>query len=201
SVHLRVKLAARRGVDVARGDRDGLHAAAAAGVRDVHRVLGEDHRVVVGERDAPAAARNRRLRDRVRRGFVGEPVHVARLGDVPVLAELAGEIAARGAERKNARAGIEMVERFLLHRVDAETGGAAVCGEHHAVLLPHAHEARPTLTFVQAAIARAQVALHAPVFQHVPPTAGVFAFTHDSYALWVMGNARIRPGARITHYP
>ena len=58
-VHLRVELAARLGVDVAGRHRDRLHAARMAGVGDVHRVLGEDHRVVVGERDALAAQAQR----------------------------------------------------------------------------------------------------------------------------------------------
>ncbi len=162
-VHLRVELAPRRLVHVARGDRDGLDAARVARVGDVHRVLGEDHRVVVGERDAAAAARRRRFRDRRRRGFVRQAVHVARLGDIPVLAELAREVAARGAEGQDARAGIELVERLFLHRIDAESGGAAIGGEHHGVAVSLAHEAGAALAFVQPAIARAEIALHPAV--------------------------------------
>src|SRR5207253_1080667 len=97
--------------------------------------------------------------------------HLARLGDVPVLAELAGEIAAGGAEREDAAAGIEMVERLLLYRVDAETRGAPIGGEHHAVVLAHAHEAQATLALMQAAVARAELALQAPVGQHAGPAA------------------------------
>src|SRR5690606_10115656 len=98
-----------------------------------------------------------------------QAVHLARLGDVPVLAELAGEVAAGGAEGKDARAGVEMVERLLLDRVDAEAGGAPVGGEHHPARLVLAHEAEPALPLVQLAVARTEVALHAPVGQRVPP--------------------------------
>ena len=65
------------------------------------------------------------------RRLIHQPVHVARLADVPVLAELAREIAARRAERKHARAGIEVIERLLLDRIDAEARRAAVRREHH----------------------------------------------------------------------
>src|SRR5262249_1554294 len=101
--------------------------------------------------------------------FVLQPVHLARLGDVPVLAELAGEVAARGAERKDARARIEVVERLLLHRIDAESGGAAVGRERHAAVFHLTHEAQAALAFVQPAIARAQVALDAAVREAMPP--------------------------------
>ena len=36
-----------------------------------------------------------------------------------------------------------------------------------------AHEARAALAFVQPAVARAQVALDAPVVEHVPPASGI----------------------------
>ena len=60
-VHLRVELAPRLGADVARGDGDRLDAELAARVGGVHRILGEDHRIVVGEGDAPRTRRPRRL--------------------------------------------------------------------------------------------------------------------------------------------
>jgi len=46
---------ARLLVDVARRDRHGLDAKLVAGNRGVHRIFGEDNRVVVGEGDALAA--------------------------------------------------------------------------------------------------------------------------------------------------
>src|SRR5262249_32082542 len=104
------------------------------------------------------------------------------LGDVPVLAELAREVAPRGAERQDARAGVEVVERFLLDRVDAKARGAAVGGEHHAVALAHAHEARSALPLVQAAVARAQVALQPAVVEQMPPAADVGTLDDGAHA-------------------
>src|SRR5213076_1487578 len=97
------------------------------------------------------------------RGLVGEPVHLARLGDVPVLTELAGEVAPRGAEREHAGAGVEVVQRLLLDRVDAEAARAAVRREDDLVPFALAHEAQAALPFVQRAVAGADVALDAPV--------------------------------------
>ena len=172
-IHLRVELAPRLRVHVARGHRHGLDSPFATGVGDVHRVLREDDRVVVGERDAAAAVIDCRLRDRFRRRLVGQPIHVLGLRDVPVLAELAREVAARGAEREDGAAGVEMVERLLLDRVDAETGRSAIRGEHHAPAFHGAHEARAALAFVQPAVARTEVALDAAVRERVPPAGGI----------------------------
>ena len=64
-----------------------------------------------------------------------------------------------------------MVERLLLDRVDAEARGAPVGREHHRVALARAHEAGAALALVQAAFARAEVALDAAVVHAVPPAA------------------------------
>ena len=68
-----------------------------------------------------------------------------------------------------------MVERLLLDRVDAEARRAAVGRQHHRVAFALAHEARAALALVQAAVARAQVALDATVVESVPPAAGEVA--------------------------
>src|SRR6185295_14646848 len=164
-----VELAPRLGVDVAGRYGHCLYAFFVTVVGDVHRVLGEDHRVVIGEGDRLAAELQRRGGDGRRRGLVLQAVHLLRLGDVPVLAELARQVAAGGAEGKDARAGIELVERLLLHRVDAEPRGAAVGGEVHLAAFHLAHETETALAFVQLAVARAQVALDATVRKRVPP--------------------------------
>ena len=56
-----------------------------------------------------------------------------------------------------------VVQRFLLDRIDAESRGAAVGGEHDPVVLPAAHEAQAALALVELAEARADVALNAAV--------------------------------------
>jgi hypothetical protein len=65
---------------------------------------------------------NRSRGDGVGCSLIAQPIHVTRLADVPVLAKLAGEITASGAERKNARAGIEMIQRLFLNGIDAKAG-------------------------------------------------------------------------------
>ena len=153
-----------------------------AGIGRVHGVFGEDHRVVVGEGHALAAMMFCGAGDGLRRGLVHQAVHVAGLADVPVLAELAGQVAAGRAEGEHAAAGVEMVERFFLDRVDAEAGGAAVGGQDHLAAYILAHEAQAALALVQLAVARAQVALDAAVVERVPVAAGIIGFggVHDS---------------------
>src|SRR5207237_2005353 len=87
------------------------------------------------EGPAAAAQLRRRAGDALRRGGVGQGVHLTGLTDVPVLAELAGEVAARGPEGEDRGAGEEVIQRLLLDGVDAEAAGAAVGGEDDAVSL------------------------------------------------------------------
>ena len=84
-----------------------------AGVRDVDRVLREDRRVVVRECDTAATEFVGHPGDVVGRRLVGERVDLARLRDVPVLAELAREVAAGGAERQHAEPGRKWLSGFF----------------------------------------------------------------------------------------
>jgi hypothetical protein len=144
-----------------------------AGIGHVHGVLSENDRIVIGERDTLATARSRCLSDGVRRRLVGEPIHIFRFTNVPVLTKLAREVASRGAERHHARTGIEVIERLFLDGIDAKSGRPAISGEHHLVIHALTHKTRSALSFVQPTIARAQIALHSAIVEQVPPTAGV----------------------------
>src|SRR5262249_49686591 len=136
-----------------------------------HGVLGEDDRDVVGEGDGARARGDRGGGDLVGSGPVGEPVLLARLRDVPVLAEPAAEVAAGGAKREHAGPGVEVVERLLLDGIEAEAGGAAVARQHHLAAAVLAHEAEAALPRRERAVAWAQVALDAPARNVVPPPA------------------------------
>src|SRR5665811_2124659 len=94
---------------------------------------------------------------------IRDRIPLAGLGDVPVLAEPAVQVAAGGAERQHGGARVEVREGLLLHRVDGEAGAAAVGGQHHPVTVAGTHEAEPALSGVQPAAPWAQVALQAPV--------------------------------------
>ena len=61
-----------------------------------------------------------------------------------------------------------MIERFFLDRVDAETARTPVGGEYEFVPLAGADETEPTLTVLQAAKTRTQIALQATVIHRMP---------------------------------
>jgi len=86
----------------------------------------------------------------------------------PVLAEAAGEVAAGGTERKHQRARQEMVERLLLHWVDADAAGASVRREEDPVPGAGADEAQPVLPLAQPADAGAHIAVHPPAVETMP---------------------------------
>src|SRR5947207_12752973 len=82
--------------------------------------------------------------------------------------ELTGQIAAGRPEGQDTRSGQEMVERFLLDRVDAKAARAAVAEQPDTPCLRATHEAQASLPIAQLAGSRADVALHTAVVQRVP---------------------------------
>ena len=179
-VHEPVHLRARLRADVAGRHRHGPQAARAAGAGHVHRVLQEDHRVVVGEGDAAAAQVERRLGDLLGACGVAQPIDLARLRDVPVLAEAASQVAPGGAEGEHRRAGQEVVERLLLDRIHAESARAAVGGEHDPLAFAGADEAHAALAVVQSAVPRADLAADAAVGQRAEVAPGEAHMTSRS---------------------
>ena len=147
---------------------DRLHPRFPAGNRHVVSIFMEDDRIVIGEGDGAAAELGGGPGNRLRLRLGLHRVHLAALRGVVVLAEIAGQIAARRAERQHRRAGQEMVQRLLLDRIDAEARGSAIGGQHDPVVLPCPHETQPARTFLQLAISRAQLALDPPVIQQAP---------------------------------
>ena len=154
----------QRARHVGRGDRDHVR------IARPRRGASPEHPALLPERVPPRLDQRWvvGLGERLRRGLRAERVDLAGLGDVPVLAEPAGQVTAGGAERQHRRTGQEVVERLLLHRVDAEPGRPAVAGQHDLVGHPAPDEAQPALPLVQLAGARAHIALHPTVIEAVP---------------------------------
>ena len=75
-----------------------------------------------------------------------------------------------------------MIQRLFLDRVYAKTRGTSIRCEQHFITHALAHEARAALALVQPAIARAQIALHAPVVEQMPPACGIGLRIHRGYA-------------------
>jgi hypothetical protein len=101
-----------------------------------------------------------------------EAVELSGFGDVPVLAEFARQVAPGGPERRHGSSGQIVVQWLVFYWIDTESRRAAVGREYDPVILPAAYEAQPALAFVKPAIARANVALDAPVFEPVPVAPG-----------------------------
>src|SRR5690349_10541355 len=91
------------------------------------------------------------------------------LGDIPILAELTAQVAAGRAEGEHARAGVEVVKRLLLDRVNAEVGGAPIAGQDDAAILSLADEAESALPLPQPTGGWTEVALDPLVLGLVPP--------------------------------
>jgi hypothetical protein len=154
--------------DVAGGHPHRPHALGATGERGIDGVLEEHNRVVVGERHAAAPEPHRGVRDGLRRGAVGQRVDVPGLRDVPVLTELAGQVASGGAEGEHRSPGQEVVQRLLLDGVDAVSAGATVGRRDDPVAFAGPDETQPALPFVQPTGPGTDVALHPAVVEQMP---------------------------------
>lgn len=82
--------------------------------------------VVVGECDAATLISLRSHGDRLRGCLIAEFGDLARFADIPILAELATEVAASGTKGQNAGAWIEVIQGFLLDRIDTKTRAFAI---------------------------------------------------------------------------
>ena len=124
----------------------------------VDGVFGPDDRIVVGEGDAFAAELFGSGGDGLRQCLAQRGFNVAAARHGPVLAELAAQVAAGRAEREDRRARIELVERFLFDRIDAEAGAASVGGRDDPPVPVLAHEAEPPFARLQRTVPRAKIA-------------------------------------------
>ena len=119
-VHMAKEFFARLIADIARRDGHGANASFPAGLRDIDGIFKENHRVVIGKRHRRTAIFLGRLGDHFRCGQRGQLIHLTRLGNLVILAELAGQVTARRAKRQDRGAGQKVVERFLFNRIDAK---------------------------------------------------------------------------------
>jgi hypothetical protein len=170
-IHRGEELRPRRLADIACRHSDSFHAGLPACGSNVDRVFEEDDRIVIGKGDRSRAAFDRRPRDRLRRSVALQPVVGAGFGDVPILAELAGEIAACGTEGEHGRSRQEVVKRLLFDGIEAEARRPPIGRKHDLVALARPDEAEPSLALMQPAFAGAEVALQTAVIEPVPVAA------------------------------
>jgi len=173
-----VERGARLSVHVAGGNRDGLDTLGVTSLRDIHCVFYEDNRVVVGEGDRLAPVLSSGIGDGVGGSGLGQAVGFTGFTDVPVLAKAAAQVAAGGSKGKNAGAWIKMIERLLLHGIDAKAAAAPISGQDKTVIDSLAHKTKAALPLMEFTYARADPAFEAPIRKHRPPIRLVVGNNH-----------------------
>lgn len=124
----------------------------------VDSVFCPNYRIVVGEGNTAAVGFVSGLSDGLGGGDVAEAFYFSRFRDIPVLAELATEIAACGTKGKNWSAWQEMIKRFFFDGVDTEACASAVGIENHLAIAIFANEAKAFITWIEVAMSGAQLA-------------------------------------------
>jgi hypothetical protein len=75
------------------------------------------------------------------------------------LTKLAGKVATDAAERKNFRAGVKMIERFFLDRVNRKARRFSVGKQSHITVSARSNTANPGFTFGKGTVSRTKIAL------------------------------------------
>ncbi len=125
-----------------------------------------------------------------------------RFGDVPVLAEKAAHVAARGTHGKHARARQEMVQRLFFDGIDLQRSGCRISEAVELAALIRADKAKAALPFPDVAVPGTQIAMHAPLGHGLPPAGLVqglsfleyFQVLHSVSVCYRLGR---RPGRRL----
>src|SRR5262249_26221534 len=106
--------------DITRAYGNGLDSPLATGLRYINRIFEKNHGIIVSKGDRPASASHCRVCDFLRRSHILNAIKIPGFGDIPVLAELAGQVTASGAEGQDWRARQKVIERLLLDGIDAK---------------------------------------------------------------------------------
>src|ERR1700730_8136474 len=94
---------------------------------------------------------------------------VAGLRNIPVLAEEAAHVAAGSAHAEYARTWQKMIQRLLLDGIDLECGRRAITQAVKLAAFIDADETESRLTRNDVAVARAKIAVCAPIGFRFPP--------------------------------
>ncbi len=148
-IHVLVEVGSSFGGDVPRSDGYGSDALLVARLRDINRVFCKDDGIVVSKGDRSAAKSPSLIGNVFRGRRVGELVPRACLADVPILAKTAAEIAAGGSKGEHTSSRQEVVQRFFLDRVDAESAAATIGRQHDSVFQAFANKTETALAFIQ----------------------------------------------------
>src|SRR5262245_3163911 len=190
-IHGFIKRRPRLRSNIASRDRDGFYARRPASLGAVNRIFRPNDWVIVRVGNAAAPELEGRLCDGFWRSVLAELFNLLRFADRPVLAEFAAQIAAGGAERQDAGAGIELIQWLLLNRVNAKAGAAAIGRKDHLAVTIFAYEAEAAIAGPQMAVARAKIADNAACFGIVvPPAAKTRAVRQETIVGWESHHTR-----------
>ncbi len=130
----------------------------------------KNHWIIVGKGNGTALELFGHGRQFFRGCSVCQCVYFSRFTYVPVLAKLAGQIAARGAKGKHRRSRQKMIEWFFLNGINTKTTGTTIAGKHYLAILAGPDKTQTLLPFMQFAGARTHITLDTPVIEGVPVT-------------------------------
>ncbi len=160
-IHVIINFRQGLGRDVSRGDHHCFQAVLVRDLCDVNGILGPNGWIVIREGDALTIVREGELHGLLRQERFRALLIILGFGDVPILAEFAAQITARGADGKNLRAGKEVRERFLLDGIDVNGVRVGIRQRVEYALFILTDKTKTGLTLADLAIARAEITAHA----------------------------------------
>jgi len=136
-----------------------------ARIGGIHQEFAEDDRLAVGEGNRGTAILSGEFGHALRRSVLGGNLLWARLGDLPVLAEFAIDVAPGRAQREGSRSRKIVEERLLFDGVDMRGGNPRVDERVVCSAAILAHAAVAALHVSHGAFARTQLALDLAIIE------------------------------------
>jgi len=136
---------------------------------NIDDVLAPDSRLVISERQRLATMLERQQRNIFRRNMLGPHLILPRLRNVPILAKEAPHVAPSRAHTEYPCPRQEMIQRFLLDRIDLQCRWSSVAQAVKFSTLIDTYETKSGLSRMNTAMAWTEIAMHAAASFRLPP--------------------------------
>src|ERR1700675_3459281 len=136
---------------------------------NIDDILAPDSRLVISERQRIATMLERQQRNIFRRNMLGPNLILPRLRNVPILAKEAPHVASSRAHTEHTCPRQEMIQRFLLDRINLQRRRSSVAQAVKFSTLIDTDETKSGLSRMNVAMAWTEVTMHAAASFRLPP--------------------------------
>src|ERR1700676_1019763 len=155
--------------DVSIRDHHRFQSVFLSGLAYIDDILAPDSRLVISKRQRIATMLKRQQRNIFRRNMLGPHLILPRFRNIPVLAKETPHVAPGRTHTEHTRSRQEMIQRFLLNRIDLQRRRSSVAQAVKFSTLIDTDETKSGLSRMNVAMPRTKVTMHAAASLRLPP--------------------------------